>query len=50
MVQGGWDGYTRERMRITEQVAEAGVENFVTLTGDMHSYVAAYQQTSYRGG
>ncbi|WP_152041239.1 alkaline phosphatase D family protein [Salinigranum salinum] len=48
-VQGGWDGYTRERMRITEAVAEAGVENFVTLTGDMHSYVAAYQQTSYPG-
>jgi alkaline phosphatase D len=48
-VQGGWDGYTRERMRITEAVDEAGVENFVTLTGDMHSYVAAYQQTSYPG-
>ncbi|WP_318569609.1 alkaline phosphatase D family protein [Salinigranum marinum] len=48
-VQGGWDGYTRERMRITEAVAEAGVDNFVTLTGDMHSYVAAYQQTSYPG-
>jgi len=46
-VQGGWDGYTRERMRITEAVA--GVDNFVTLTGDMHSYVAAYQQTSYPG-
>ena len=48
-VQGGWDGYTRERMRITEAVAEADVENFVTLTGDMHSYVAAYQQNSYPG-
>jgi alkaline phosphatase D len=48
-VQGGWDGYTRERMRITEAISEAGVENFVTLTGDMHSYVAAYQQTSYPG-
>jgi alkaline phosphatase D len=48
-VQGGWDGYTRERMRITEAVAEAGVDNFVTLTGDMHSYVAAYQQNSYPG-
>jgi alkaline phosphatase D len=48
-VQGGWDGYTRERMRITEAVAEADVDNFVTLTGDMHSYVAAYQQTSYPG-
>jgi alkaline phosphatase D len=48
-VQGGWDGYTRERQRITEAVAAADVDNFVTLTGDMHSYVAAYQQTSYPG-
>jgi alkaline phosphatase D len=48
-VQGGWDGYTRERMQITESIADAGVDNFVTLTGDMHSYVAAYQQNSYPG-
>ena len=48
-VQGGWDGYTRERQRITEAVGAADVENFVTLTGDMHAYVAAYQQTSYPG-
>ncbi|MEF8819619.1 MAG: alkaline phosphatase D family protein [Haloferacaceae archaeon] len=48
-VQGGWDGYTRERQRITEAIGAADVENFVTLTGDMHCYVAAYQQTSYPG-
>jgi len=48
-VQGGWDGYTRERQEITEAVATADVENYVTLTGDMHCYVAAYQQTSYPG-
>ncbi|MDS0299759.1 alkaline phosphatase D family protein [Halogeometricum sp. S1BR25-6] len=48
-VQGGWDGYTRERQRITESIGAAGVDNFVTLTGDMHCYVAAYQQTSYPG-
>jgi alkaline phosphatase D len=48
-VQGGWDGYTRERQRITEAIGRADVENFVTLTGDMHCYVAAYQQTSYPG-
>jgi alkaline phosphatase D len=48
-VQGGWDGYTRERLRITEAVAAADVDNFVTLTGDMHSYVAAYTQSSYPG-
>ena len=48
-VQGGWDGYTRERQRITESIGAAEVDNFVTLTGDMHCYVAAYQQTSYPG-
>ncbi len=48
-VQGGWDGYTRERQRITEAIAAADVDNFVTLTGDMHCYIAGYQQTSYPG-
>ncbi|MFB6167983.1 MAG: alkaline phosphatase [Haloferacaceae archaeon] len=48
-VQGGWDGYTRERQRVTEAIGAADVDNFVTLTGDMHCYVAAYQQTSYPG-
>ena len=48
-VQGGWDGYTRERMRITETIAASDVDNFVTLTGDMHCYIAAYKQTSYPG-
>jgi alkaline phosphatase D len=48
-VQGGWDGYTRERRYITERIAEMDVENFVTLTGDMHSYVAGYKQTDYGG-
>ena len=48
-VQGGWDGYTRERQTISEAIAEADVENFVTLTGDMHCYVAAYKQSAYPG-
>ncbi len=48
-VQGGWDGYTRERQRIAEAVAGAGVDNFVTITGDMHCYIAGYQQSSYPG-
>lgn len=48
-VQGGWDGYTRERMHITGSIAAADVDNFVTLTGDLHCYVAAYKQTSYPG-
>ena len=48
-VQGGWDGYTRERMRITEAVDAADVDNYVTLTGDMHCYVAAYKRSAYPG-
>ena len=48
-VQDGWDGYTRERQHIMEAIGAADVDNFVTLTGDMHCYVAAYQQTSYPG-
>jgi alkaline phosphatase D len=48
-VQGGWDGYTRERQRIEEAIAEADVDNYLTLTGDMHCYVAAYHQSSYPG-
>lgn len=48
-VQGGWDGYTRERHTITEAIGATDVNNFVTLTGDMHSYITAYQQTSCPG-
>jgi alkaline phosphatase D len=48
-VQGGWDGYTRERLQITEAIAEADVDNYVTITGDMHCYVVAHIQTSYPG-
>ncbi|MFB6297083.1 MAG: alkaline phosphatase [Salinirussus sp.] len=48
-VQGGWDGYTRERQRITESIAAADVDNYVSITGDMHCYVAGYQQTAYPG-
>ena len=48
-VQGGWDGYTRERQQISERLAEAEVDNFVTLTGDMHCYIAAYKRSAYPG-
>jgi alkaline phosphatase D len=48
-VQGGWDGYTRERQNVTRALAEGGVDNFVTLTGDMHCYIAAYKRTAYPG-
>jgi alkaline phosphatase D len=48
-VQGGWDGYTRERQRVTEAIGAADVENYVSITGDMHCYIAGYQQTAYSG-
>jgi len=48
-VQGGWDGYTRERQRISEAVASADVDNYVGISGDMHCYVAGYKQSSYPG-
>ena len=42
-----WDGYGRERDRIMSNLADADVENLVTLTGDMHSYLAAYLRREY---
>lgn len=46
--QGGWDGYGHERDLILETLDDIGVSNFITLTGDMHCYVAGYQQTHYQ--
>jgi alkaline phosphatase D len=46
-----WDGYRGERRAIMDAVANArrngDVENFVTLTGDMHSHLAGYQCQRY---
>ena len=49
-----WDGYQAERRRITRLLRDssasggsAGVENFVTLTGDIHSYIAGYVKYNY---
>ncbi|HET7325032.1 MAG TPA: alkaline phosphatase D family protein [Halococcus sp.] len=46
--QSGWDGYRRERRRIMAALDALDVSNFITLTGDMHCYVAGYQQTEYQ--
>ena len=53
-----WDGYEAERNLIMARLARDNVDNFVTRTGDMHSYVAGYlkqdykdpQQSEYVGG
>lgn len=42
-----WDGYQAERAEITRRVREAGVENFVVLTGDIHSFIAGYVKQDY---
>ncbi len=42
-----WDGYQSERERVLTRLSKAGVDNLVALTGDMHSYLAAYLLTDY---
>ena len=49
-----WDGYQAERRRITSRIRDdkslpspAGVQNFVTITGDIHSYIAGYIKVNY---
>ncbi|NEU58188.1 alkaline phosphatase [Halorussus sp. MSC15.2] len=43
-----WDGYATERERVLAHLADADVDNVVALTGDMHSYLAAYLLAEYR--
>jgi alkaline phosphatase D len=42
-----WDGYQFERKHLMGRFAGADVENFVALTGDMHTYVASYLLQDY---
>jgi alkaline phosphatase D len=48
-----WDGYEHERRHVMGEFRRAAREqggplNLITLTGDMHAYVAAYMKTDYR--
>ena len=36
----GWDGYGRERREVLEALRAAGTNNFVCITGDVHSFFA----------
>lgn len=45
-----WDGYTAERTQLLQQVRGAGIDNFVVLTGDMHSYVASHLEYDFSDG
>lgn len=46
-----WDGFQAERGEITQAILDAnggqGVENFVVITGDIHSYIAGYVRENY---
>ena len=49
-----WDGFQAERRRITQEIrdnqvfpGQRGTENFITLTGDIHSYIAGYIKENY---
>lgn len=53
-----WDGYESERKQLMQEIKASqmlvslrgkgpGIRNFVTLTGDMHSYLIGYQRTTY---
>lgn len=42
-----WDGYEHERETIMGTLHREDVRNFLTLTGDMHSYVATYLKQDY---
>lgn len=42
-----WDGYPAERAHILSTLRDAGVTNFVALTGDLHTFTAGYLKTDY---
>ena len=42
-----WDGYQYERDRLMELVRDANIDNFVVLTGDLHTYMASYVKYDY---
>jgi phosphodiesterase/alkaline phosphatase D-like protein len=49
-----WDGFQAERRRVTQRFRDdatfsgtPGVENLVTISGDIHSYLAGYIKANY---
>ncbi len=44
-----WDGYAGERAAIFNALRSANVRNFVTITGDLHTFVAGYQRLNFDG-
>ena len=42
-----WDGYPAERALLFQTLRDAGVKNFVTITGDFHTFVTGYQKVNF---
>ena len=42
-----WDGYQHERRELLSHLDDAGVDNFVVLTGDVHSFWAGEVRTNF---
>jgi alkaline phosphatase D len=42
-----WDGYQAERRRISQTIKDENVENFVVITGDLHTFIAGYARPDY---
>lgn len=42
-----WDGYPAERALLFNEFRNAGVRNLVTITGDLHTFIAGYQKVDY---
>ncbi len=42
-----WDGYGKERQALLNSIGQAGVQNFVALTGDLHTFLAGYLKPDF---
>lgn len=42
-----WDGYEFERYQLMTALKSEGVHNLITLTGDLHAYMAGYMKIKY---
>ena len=42
-----WDGFQAEREKISRTIQRENVENFVVITGDLHTFIAGYARPDY---
>jgi alkaline phosphatase D len=42
-----WDGYPAERAEIFRAIRTASIKNFVTITGDLHTFISGYQKVDF---